>query len=239
MDEARGERPPGRPASSGKPAAAKPITGRSSLDSTATARSPQRLGIASGRYGATGRAPVGSTRATGKRRLPLPVVLGLMLVGGLCALLALNTASAALEVEQRGLADTNATDTDNQQQLLRDLAAKQAPGSLASAAVALGLVPNMNPAFLRINANGSVTVLGSPVPATAPPVPVAAPSPTKSTTPKPTATPTATSSKAAAPQVTVTVTRPAPAPAVTRPASPAPAASHASPHPSSSAPGGH
>ncbi len=159
------------------------------------------------------------------RRLPLPVLLGLMLIGGLCALLALNTASAAQELKQRSLTDSNAATSDLEQQLLRDLAAKQAPAALAAAARAQGLVPNPNPAFLRINADGSVTVLGSPTPATVPPPPVtptpsAAASP--STTKKPAATPSGTagkptgskqaSSRAAAPVVTVTVTRPAPTP---------------------------
>jgi cell division septation protein DedD len=118
-------------------------------------------------------------RAPGARtkRVPLPVVLGLMLVGGLCALLALNTASAAQEIMQRHITDANATTSDTEQQLLRDLAAKQAPGSLASAAASLGLVANPNPAFLRINRDGSVTVLGSPTPATAAPPP---PTPTPS-----------------------------------------------------------
>ncbi|MEO9239297.1 MAG: hypothetical protein ABI418_14545, partial [Jatrophihabitantaceae bacterium] len=96
------------------------------------------------------------------RRLPLPVLLGGMLLAGLCALLALNTASAAQELTQRSLTDSNANTSDIDQQLVRDLAAKQAPAALASAALAQGLVPNPNPAFLRINADGSVTVLGSP-----------------------------------------------------------------------------
>ncbi|HEV2888179.1 MAG TPA: hypothetical protein VGX49_14800, partial [Jatrophihabitans sp.] len=116
------------------------------------------------------------------RRLPLPVLLAIMLVGGLCTLLALNTASAAQELEQRSLTDSNAALSDLEQQLTRDLAAKQAPAALASAAAAQGLIPNPNPAFLRLNADGSVTVLGSPAaaslaPAPLPPRPTAAASP--------------------------------------------------------------
>ncbi len=175
------------------------------------------------------------------RRLPLPVLLAVLLVGGLCALLALNTASAAQELQQRSLTEHNAELSDLAQQLTRDLAAQEAPGSLASAAAAQGLIPNPNPAFLRLNADGSVTVLGSPAPASLPapvvtPTPTAAPrpsassaagakaSPSTSGTPgasgsgrtKPTAStsvrPGAGSSRSSAPVVTVTVTRSAPPP---------------------------
>ena len=176
------------------------------------------------------------------RRLPLPVLLGGMLVAGLCALLALNTASAAQELKQRALTDSNANTSDVEQQLVRDLAAKQAPDALASAARAQGLVPNPNPAFLRINANGSVTVLGSPAPASVPPPLYTAP---------PSATPSATVSKSAsaspgkspatspptkptaAPIVTVTVTKQV-SPGTSGHPSKTP-----SPHASSSTPGGH
>lgn len=177
-------------------------------------------------------APTRAAVGARLRRLPLPVLLGLMLVGGLCALLALNTASAAQELQQRSLTDANANTLDVEQQLERDLAAKQAPAALASAALAQGLVPNPNPAFLRINADGSVTVLGSPAPASVPPAPVtptppAAASPTSAATaagtsvspttaratPGASATSSGTSTvpttapRSAAPVVTVTVTR--------------------------------
>ena len=163
------------------------------------------------------------------RRLPLAVLLGLMLVAGLCALLALNTASAAQELKQRALTDSNASTLDVEQQLERDLAAKQAPAALASAATAQGLLPNPNPAFLRINADGSVTILGSPAPASVPPPPVtptphaptAAAAPTAGTSassaPKVSsnpdsqaASPTPAPPSPAAPVVTVTVTSTAP-----------------------------
>lgn len=140
-------------------------------------------------------------------RLPLPVLLGGMLIGGLCLLLALNTASAAEELRQRTLTDSNASASDTEQQLIRDLASRQAPAALAAAAASLGLVPNPNPAFLRINADGSVTVLGSPTPASVPPAPVTAtPVATPSSTPaKPSRTPAGGS-----PVVTVTVTKAVP-----------------------------
>jgi hypothetical protein len=143
------------------------------------------------------------------------VILGLMLVGGLCALLALNTASAAQELRLRGITDDNAVTSDSEQQLLRDIAAKGAPAALASAAAQFGLVPNPNPAFLRINRDGSVSVLGSPMPATVPPPPpqpapskTATSSVSKSAKPSTSATPSKSATKPN-PVVTVTVTRPA------------------------------
>jgi len=165
------------------------------------------------------------------RRLPLPVLLGGMLLAGLCALLALNTASAAQQLAQRSLTDSIASASDVEQQLVRDLAAKQAPAALASAALAQGLVPNPNPAFLRINADGSVTVLGSPTPASIP-APPSTPTPSRSPASSPTGSahhPTARSASASATgrptvAVTVTVTRTA---AVPHPsASSSPSGSH-------------
>ena len=170
--------------------------------------------------------------------LPLPVLLGGMLIGGLCLLLALNTASAAEELRQRTLTDSNASASDTEQQLIRDLASRQAPAALAAAAASLGLVPNPNPAFLRINADGSVTVLGSPTPASVPPAQVtAAPHPAtpSSTPPKPSSTPAKSGSpRSAAPVVTVTVTKAVPT-ASSRPT--ATARPTASPRPTAT--GGH
>jgi hypothetical protein len=158
------------------------------------------------------------------RTVPLPVLLGGMLVAGLCLLLTLNTASAAQELRQRELTDSNANASDLEQQLVRDLASRQAPAALASAAAAQGLVPNPNPAFLRINSDGSVTVLGSPTPASVvavPATPSASPSASKSAGPtasasgRPTAGKPASSRSSGAPVVTVTVTKSAPRPSPT------------------------
>lgn len=89
------------------------------------------------------------------------VLLVLAVLGaGLCALLALNTATAASEVAERRLDASNSSLTDSAQQLSRDIAGAQAPDNLARMAAALGLVPADSPAFLRINADGSATVLG-------------------------------------------------------------------------------
>jgi hypothetical protein len=152
-----------------------------------------------------------------------------MFVGGLCSLLALNTASAAAEVEARSVVSRNDLASDLQQQLERDLALREAPDSLARDASALGLVPNPNPAFLRMNADGSVTVLGQAIPASVPVVP--APPPPPAPVAKPSATPSKTGAAGpargnpvATTRVTVTVTATAAARASVpaRPANPKP-----------------
>ena len=106
----------------------------------------------------------------GPRRAPF-VLLVLGLIGtGLFALLAINTAAAADEVRQRELSSTNADTLDETQQLKIDIANKQAPAALASAARALGMVPNPNPAFLVVRSDGAVAVVGSPARASGKPV---------------------------------------------------------------------
>jgi len=151
----------------------------------------------------------------------------LLLGGGLCTLLVLNTASAAGEVRERELAAQNRALSDTEQDLRRQVAGLEAPAALASAAAALGMIPGDHPAFLVINADGSVSVLGDPQAATLPPPPApATPAPDPSATPAapdPNATPTAGATPAPDPNATPTPTAapaPAPAPAQT-PAAPA------------------
>jgi hypothetical protein len=130
----------------------------------------------------------------GPRRAPF-VVLVLGLLGtGLFALLAINTAAAADEVRQRELTSTNADTLDQTQQLKIDIADKQAPAALASAARALGMVPNPNPAFLLVRSDGAVAVVGSPARASGKPVatPTVAPVATPVTSPGSTAASTPT-----------------------------------------------
>jgi hypothetical protein len=96
-------------------------------------------------------------------RVPFVVLLAAVLLAGMLALLGLNTASAANEVAQRRFDSANASLSDVEQQLGRDLSTRQSPADLARAAYKLGLIPAANPAFLRFNPNGSVTVLGTAI----------------------------------------------------------------------------
>ena len=135
-------------------------------------------------------AAAGPRRACGEHqpkhapRVPFALLVAGLIVGGMCALLALNTASAANELARHGLAGKDSDVAAQLEQVRNDVAASAAPGSLGSAAAALGMVPAGAPAFLKIGADGKVTLLGSPAPATSAP---AAPPPAR-----PKATPTKT-----------------------------------------------
>ena len=135
-------------------------------------------------------AAAGPRRACGEHqpkhapRVPFALLVVGLIVGGMCALLALNTASAANELARHGLAGKDSDVAAQLEQVRNDVAASAAPGSLGSAAAALGMVPAGAPAFLKIGADGKVTLLGSPAPATSAP---AAPPPAR-----PKATPTKT-----------------------------------------------
>lgn len=121
-------------------------------------------------------------------RIPFAILVTALIVGGMCALLGLNTASAANELARHNLAVKDADIAAQVQQLQNDVAASAAPGALGSAAAALGMVPAGNPAFLQVGADGRVKVLGSPAPASA-----AAPAVVQ---PKPKPTPTSTTTGA-------------------------------------------
>ena len=125
-------------------------------------------------------------------RVPFALLVVALIVGGLVTLLALNTASAANELRRHEAALRDATVAAQLEQLRNQVAASEAPGNLAAIAAQLGMVPGANPAFLEIGADGRVSVLGSPAPATA--APVAAPS-----TPHPTTTPSPTQRRGAHP----------------------------------------
>jgi hypothetical protein len=148
-------------------------------------------------------------------RVPFALLVAGLIVGGMCALLALNTASAANELSRHDLALKDAAVAAQVQQLQNEVEASAAPGSLGSAAAALGMVPAGNPAFLKIAAGGRVRVLGSAAPASLP----AVPAPPKTATPKATksASPTKKSTAHATTSPTATKPTPTPTPTVTIP----------------------
>ena len=157
-------------------------------------------------------------------RIPFALLVIGLIVGGLVTLLALNTASAANELHRHEAALRDATVAAQLEQLRNEVAASEAPGNLAAIAAQIGMVPGGNPAFLEIGPDGTVSVLGSPAPATAAPVAPpstahptpTAPAPTKrsgarpSGTAKPTASrpPTPSRSPSSTPSPTATQTLP-------------------------------
>lgn len=158
-------------------------------------------------------------------RMPFAVLVTGLIVGGLALLLLLNTVSAANEVRRHDITARDATIAARVQELQNQVAASAAPGNLAQAAAALGMVPAMNPAFLVVASDGSVRTLGSPAPASA--IVVARPpqhhaTPTTSATKSATATATATSTRSAAHHSATSTTAtptptPTPTPTVTLP----------------------
>jgi hypothetical protein len=98
-------------------------------------------------------------------RMPFALLVTGLVVGGLVLLLVLNTFSAANELRRHDLASRDASIAEQVQELANEVADSAAPANLAAAAVALGMVPAGNPAFLVIGADGSVHVMGSAAPA--------------------------------------------------------------------------
>lgn len=118
-------------------------------------------------------APAAPRSGSGRpRSVPFAVLLVGVIAAAMCALLALNTATAASEVRQRRVDAANASLSARQEQLSRSVAEMQAPAELSRLAARLGLVPAGSAAFLRINADGTVTVLGAPTKVPAPVIPL-------------------------------------------------------------------
>jgi hypothetical protein len=146
-------------------------------------------------------------------RVPFALLLVGLIVGGMCALLALNTASAANELARHELATKDTDVAARLEQVRNEVAASAAPGSLGSAAAALGMVPAGAPAFLNVDANGKVVLLGSPAPASPAPAP---PPPAKATvTPAKPQGPATTPAKTPATTPATTARTPATTPATT------------------------
>lgn len=154
------------------------------------------------------------------RTLPFALLVTLLLAGGLCLLLALNTVAAADELRRSSLADSNEQLAGQVQQLSIQVAAEQAPQALAMRANALGMIPAAHPAFLVIGHNGTVTLHGS---AGAAATPTPDPSPSVTPTPIPAVGAAVATSPSPTPEVSTAASTPTPAatPAPTVTASPA------------------
>lgn len=101
-------------------------------------------------------------------RVPFVLLVLAVLGVGLVGLLLLNTSLQQGSFAIHDLQRQTSLLADRQSELERKVAVLQAPENLAARAVKLGMVPNPNPAFLRLS-DGKV--LGDPTPATAPPKP--------------------------------------------------------------------
>jgi hypothetical protein len=124
-------------------------------------------------------------------RVPFVLLVLVVLGVGLVGLLLLNTSLQQGSFAIHDLQRQTSLLADRQSELERQVAVLAAPESLASRAVKLGMVPNPNPAFLRLSDG---RVLGDPQPAKALPKPkpkpkVAAKPPAKTPAKTPVKTP--------------------------------------------------
>lgn len=98
-------------------------------------------------------------------RVPFVLLVLAVLGVGLVGLLLLNTSLQQGSFAIHDLQRQTSLLADRQGELERKVAVLQAPENLAARAVKLGMVPNPNPAFLRLS-DGKI--LGDPEPAKAP-----------------------------------------------------------------------
>ncbi|MET0767314.1 MAG: hypothetical protein ABWY50_06705 [Aeromicrobium sp.] len=93
------------------------------------------------------------------RKAPFVVVVMTVLAIGLVGLIIMSTVLQAQSFEAAKLDRQAATLQTEQQSIAREVDRLQSPGNVASRAIAIGMVPNANPAFLRLS-DGKV--LGEP-----------------------------------------------------------------------------
>lgn len=96
------------------------------------------------------------------RRAPFVVVVLTLLSIGLVGLIVMSTVLQAQSFEAAKLGRTADALKTQQQSLAREVEGLQSPANVAQRALRVGMVPNVNPAFLRLS-DGKV--LGKPEPA--------------------------------------------------------------------------
>jgi hypothetical protein len=131
----------------------------SSMVARALAPTPRRLEEAK----AAGLRLVRPVRSRA-RKAPFVVVVMTVLTIGLVGLIIMSTVLQAQSFEAARLDRQAATLQTQQQSIGREVDRLQSPANVASRAIAIGMVPNANPAFLRLS-DGKV--LGEPEPAEA------------------------------------------------------------------------
>lgn len=128
------------------------------------------------------RLRVVSPPATSRSRLPYAAACTAVLAVTLVALLMMNIALSRTSFAVHELEQQRALLVEQEQALSEQLALEGSPGRLAERARALGMVPNPQPAFVRLS-DGAV--LGSPEPAVAPESPAPEPPVPESPAPEP------------------------------------------------------
>ncbi len=112
-------------------------------------------------------APPASTRF----RLPFAALCAAVLVASLLGVLVINIVLSRGAYTEHVLESRQVQLTEDEQDLSEQLSVQASPAVLSDRARELGMVPNVNPAFIRMSDG---TVLGSPAPADAGTAPAAA-----------------------------------------------------------------
>jgi hypothetical protein len=155
---------------SGRAAARSAVSPRTAPRAQAPRATPVKpdLTLVGAAVSATAR-PSRRTRSTPTtRRAPYVLLVVALLVGTTLGLLILNTAIAVDSLKATQLQAENAERAQTVQQLEQQVVSGNAPGQLAAAAVAAGLVPAGPAGYLVIAPDGSVVLRGTPEPAPEP-----------------------------------------------------------------------
>jgi hypothetical protein len=89
-------------------------------------------------------APVTTPRA------PFVLLVLVLVVGGVLGILVLNTKINENAFQLHDLRDQQAALDVDEQQLVREIAQKEAPNNLAAASIQYGMVPSNQPAYLKL-----------------------------------------------------------------------------------------
>lgn len=113
-------------------------------------------------------------------RTPFVLLVMALLATGVLVTLFLSLSAVSDSYKLEDLRKKTTDLTSKVEQLKADVANGQSPQALYDQAKKLGMVPAPDPARIKVNPDGSVTVVGTPVPATTTPPP---PPPSSSTPP--------------------------------------------------------
>nr|WP_063061667.1 hypothetical protein [Nocardia sienata] len=119
----------------------------------------------------TGVAPVVAPRSELAGRGPFVAAILAMFGCGLALTLVLTTRAAEDSYQLSDAREANRVLSDERAALQREVAAADSAPELATRARELGMIPAVDPARLVVAADGTVTVVGEPLPAQGPPAP--------------------------------------------------------------------
>ncbi|GAA4480341.1 hypothetical protein GCM10023094_26700 [Rhodococcus olei] len=175
----RGAKTSVRPRANGRVPAT--TTDRSVAARSTKSTAAQRAYAKRNQRAAVGVAPTPAGRGAFRARIPfVATIIGLLSVG-LAITLLLTTRAAEDSYKLSAAKAHNQELVEKKAALERDFRAANSAPELARKAAALGMIPAKDVARLVVGADGAVTVVGKPTPATGAPVPVPPPAPAANT----------------------------------------------------------